>query len=259
METMESAFDRPRPFAGVLRWVACTAVAVALVLLGRSLASKDATRVTAGRATTTVPDHHGANEMAPVPLDEPDLLAPNPQSQPESEDPESPPESSSEWCTQTANEKLRPAEDSWETVQLKLNNAIFTLRRPPGWQVHPDGGDVYRVGPPDSATAIFVAFDDAGATTAGDVITSGEELFAMVLPQVDVERSERATVAGVPGCRILGTEPLDGEQFDVEYLWAIVGNDVVVANLYTEASLPDSDKEIARRVLNTLAPAATGA
>lgn len=249
---MESAFDRPRPFAGVLRWVACTAVAVALVLLGRNLVPTGATRVTAGRVTTTVPDRHGAKEMAPVPLDEPDPLAPNPFSEPESEDRESPPESSSEWCTQPANEKLRPADDSWETVQLRMNNATFTLRHPPGWQAYPDGGDVYRVEPPDAATAIFVAFDDAGATTAGDVITLGEELFAMVLPQVDIERSERATVAGVPGCRILGTEPLDGEQLDVEYLWTIVGNDVVVANLYTEASLPAGDKEIARRVLNSL-------
>lgn len=252
---MESAFDRPRPFAGALRWVACTAVAVALVLLGWSLAPTGVTRVTAGRTATTVPDRHGAKEMAPVPLDEPDLLPPNPFSQPESEDPGSQPESSSGWCTQPANERLRPAEDSWETVELRMNNATYTLRHPPGWLVHLDGGDVYRVGPPDAATAIFVAFDHAGSTTADDVIAHGDELFALVLPQLDIERSERATVAGVQGCRILGTEPVDGEQLDVEYLWSIVGNYVVVANLYTEASLPAGDKEVARRVLNSLASA----
>ncbi|HVE45308.1 MAG TPA: hypothetical protein VNA57_00980 [Acidimicrobiales bacterium] len=250
---MESAFDRPRPFSGALRWVACTAVAVALVLLGWSLAPSGGTRVSAGRTATTVPERHGDKEMAPVPLGERDLLPPNPFSQPEEPgDRTSPPDSSSQWCTQPANERLGPAEDSWETVQLKMNDATYTLRHPRGWLVHREDGDVYRVGPPDAVTAIFVAFDHAGSTTADDVIAQGDELFSMVLPHVDIERSERATVAGVAGCRILGTEPVDGEQLDVEYLWTIVGNDVVVANLYTEASLPAGDKEVARRVLNSL-------
>lgn len=248
---MGSAFDRPRPFSGALRWVACTAVALALVLLGWNLAPSGGTRVSAGRTATTVPDRHGATET--VPLDEPSLLPPNPFSQPEEpEDRISPPDSASQWCTDPANERLRPAEDSWETVQLRMSNATYTLRHPPGWQVHPDGGDVYRVEPPGGATAIFVAFDYAGSTTAEDVIAHGDELFSMVLPQVDIERSERTTVAGVPGCRIVGIEPLEGKQFDVEYLWTIVGNDVVVANLYTKASLPAAEKEVARRVLNSL-------
>ncbi|HUP70809.1 MAG TPA: hypothetical protein VM142_13490 [Acidimicrobiales bacterium] len=247
MENLESAFDRPRPAAGALRLAACVAIAVLLVLAGRTLAPGSAPRS----------DHRGASsdqtvpevifDHIPGPLDEP---------LPGYEDhhlDEARPSVPSEWCRSSKAAEPAAPEASWATSRLVSNNGTYTLRHPAGWQVveAPTGG--YLITPPDDKTAVVVMFDPAYELAGKALMAEGSELLADFAGELEVERSERTTLAGTPACRLIA-QPLEAGQIPSEYLLTILGEDVAAGAIYGKLSVSPGEKELARRVLHSLRP-----
>ncbi|HUP68591.1 MAG TPA: hypothetical protein VM142_02130 [Acidimicrobiales bacterium] len=252
MENLESAFDRPRPAAGALRLAACVAIAVLLVLLGRTLAPGGAPRS----------DHRGASpdqtvpevifDHIPAPLDEP---------LPGYEDhhlDEATPSVPSDWCRSSKAPEPAAPEASWATSRLVSNNGTYTVRHPAGWEVFqaPTGG--YVISPPDEKMAVVVLFDPAYELAGKDIMADGGDLLADFAGELEVERSEKTTLAGAPACRLV-PRPLTVGWSPSEYVLTILGEDVAAGAIYSESSVSPGEKELARRVLHSLRPEASQA
>lgn len=252
MENLESAFDRPRPFAGALRLGACVAIAVALVLLGRTIAPDSSPRSSHSASTTAKTAPETTFDQSPAPRNEP---------LPGYDDyhlDEARPSVPGDWCSDSGGgEPTQPA-SSWETSRLASGNGTYTLRHPAGWRVAEAADGAYEITPPDDKMLVVVMFSSAGGLTAGNIVARGGEFLREFGPQLEVERSEKTTLAGTPGCRLIGPPPEVG-QGPADYVWAILGDDVVAAGIFTEMSVPAGEKEIARRVLHSLRPEASQA